>query len=187
MRPRAPPPLPRARLLALILALILAPARASARGWRPSAANAFGFLVPEPPGGRGCGRLNYANCFPRATATARRWSATLDAAYDARSGTTTTRAGAEKDDDDVDDDDDAPRVVKALHGDVFADASAALVPDVDEYLYSLDALSDAARSIADDVVRGLAREAEAKAAAAALAATAARDAARATLLGGHER
>ena len=58
---------------------------------------------------------------------------------------------------------------------------------MDEYLYSLDALSDAARSIADDVVRGLAREAEAKAAAAALAATATRDAARATLLGGHER
>jgi hypothetical protein len=47
----------------------------------PSFANGYGFLVPSPAGGVGCGYFNYLNCFPQVTADLRRWSGQLQAVY----------------------------------------------------------------------------------------------------------
>ena len=57
------------------------PRSALARGFLPTFANGYGFLVPSPAGGIGCGCLNYINCFPEVTETLTRWSGQLQAVY----------------------------------------------------------------------------------------------------------
>jgi len=69
------------RALLLLLPLLSSLPPSHARPFLPGPANAYGYLVPAPSGGLGCGHLNYVGGFPEVTRTLRRWSAQLRAAY----------------------------------------------------------------------------------------------------------
>ena len=70
------------RLFALVSAAMSAPVSARpGNSFLPGPANGYGFLVPSPAGGLGCGSLNYVNCFPGVADTLRRWTSQLRSVY----------------------------------------------------------------------------------------------------------
>ena len=68
-------------ILIACLVVHLSPPMVSARGFLPNFGNGYGFLVPSPRGGLGCGYFNYINCFPQVVADLTRWSGQLQAVY----------------------------------------------------------------------------------------------------------
>ena len=68
-------------ILTACLVVHLSPPMVSARGFLPNFGNGYGFLVPSPQGGLGCGYFNFVNCFPQVVADLTRWSGQLQAVY----------------------------------------------------------------------------------------------------------
>lgn len=198
--------IPRLSLTLLAIILVVYPPSASARGFVPNFANGFGFLVPSPEGGLGCGYFNYINCFPQVTDNLRRLSGQLQAVYAAPAayepstkvtiqtpktaraaaaaagvtGVSSSSSGAGFHD--AKHNKEVPVVfLQETRGDVFAEASAGHVPDAAAALDKFRAMSDAARALQNAAVLGMRPGAQHVAAATTAAITAGQDKALATL------
>ena len=115
---------------------------AASRGFLPTAANGYGYLVPAPAGGLGCG-LNYVACFPEVSRTLSRWGGMLRATYDSPLAYEPAHGVEVRN-----------GFIVRTRGDVFADVTQHFVPTgvVGE---SVESLSDAAMALREHVVDGL--------------------------------
>lgn len=177
------------RALLLLLPLLSSIPPSHARPFLPGPANAYGYLVPAPSGGLGCGHLNYVGCFPEVTRTLRRWSAQLRAAYASplararadATGPKDARAAAESLGLDPGNHPNVPAVVvvRDVPPDAFPDVVDAFARDADAALAALRRAGEYAEDLRERFVRTLAPAAEQKAAKTTAALLAAQDAVKA--------
>lgn len=165
------------RLLALAAAATL-PSAAARPGnpFLPGPANGYGLLVPSPAGGLGCGSLNHVNCFPGVADTLRRWTSQLRAVYASPAtylphtrATVQTplgaRAAAEAEGLHPSHADAHVAFLLDVRGDVFAETTAAFLPDADALLDAFESMGEHARDARDAFVEAALPSAELVAAA----------------------
>ena len=165
------------RLFALVSAAMSAPVSARpGNSFLPGPANGYGFLVPSPAGGLGCGSLNYVNCFPGVADTLRRWTSQLRAVYASPAtylphtrATVQTpldaRAAAEAEGLHPSRADAHVAFLLDVRGDVFAETTAAFLPDADALLDAFESMAEHARDARDAFVEAALPSAELVAAA----------------------
>ena len=165
------------RLFALVSAAMSAPVSARpGNSFLPGPANGYGFLVPSPAGGLGCGSLNYVNCFPGVADTLRRWTSQLRSVYASPAtylphtrATFQTPLDARAE---VEAEGLHPSLADAhvaflldVRGDVYAETTAAFLPDAVALLDAFESMGQHARDARDAFVEAALPSAELVAAA----------------------